>query len=88
MASGPIHADRFNLQQATITGTTDANGNLSLVGIPGGAKLVLFAWDGAHVFIPFYYQGAWYTRVQVTDAAGTAFTSQQVSCHVYFIPAY
>lgn len=87
MAQGTMKTELFNMKQTTITGTTDANGNLSLAGIPGATKLVLFVWDGAHVFIPFYYNGAWYARAQMTNAAGSAITNQQLSCYVYYLPA-
>lgn len=87
MASGTMHVDRFNLLQTTVTGTTDANGNLSLGVLPYGAKLIVFVWDNVHVFIPFRYNGSWYVRVQISDAAGTACPNDNISCSVYYIPS-
>lgn len=86
MAQGTMHVEQFNLLQTTITGTTDANGNLSLGVLPYGAKVIVFVWDNIHVFIPFRYSGSWYARVQKSDAAGTAYQNGNVSCSVYYIP--
>lgn len=62
------------------TGTTDANGNVEITGYTGTApRIVLFGWDGSHIFIPFYYASKWYFRVQLTNAAGQAFANQSVT---------
>lgn len=79
-----INKPSFVMKRVQITGTTDANGNLSLY-TEDSKALVLFAWNGTHVFIPFYYGNSWYARVQRTDASGTAMTNTAITCDIYYI---
>ena len=71
------------IKTETKTGTTDSNGNL-LLSSTVSKQCVLFVWDNTHVFIPFYYNGKWYARVQITDAAGTAVTNTNISASIYY----
>ena len=69
-----------------VSGTTDANGNLLLPVVATGERhAVIFAWDGTHVFIPFYYSGNWYCRVQYSNAVGDPYANQNVTCSYYYI---
>ena len=72
------------LKRTTVSGTTDANGNLRLTA-PDMAKIVLFVWDGNKIFIPFYYNGSWYARVQSTNAQGTAVTNTAITGEMFYI---
>ena len=69
-----------------ITVTTDANGNAQIQSIVGDPiKVLLFAWDGQHIFIPFYYNNTWYCRVQYTNAAGSILASTSVTFSIYYL---
>ena len=72
------------IRRTTVTGTTDSNGNLKLT-LPENATVIIFAYDSERVFIPFWYRGYWYVRVQSTNAAGTAMTSTSITCTVFYI---
>ena len=72
------------IQQASVSGTTDANANV-LVSISDTVKIILFAWDGSRVFIPFFYSGRWYCRVQESTANGTGCPNLSVTFNVYYI---
>lgn len=82
MAEGKIPQMTWPLKKETINGTTDTNGNIKA---SVTAKLVLFAWDSEHVFIPFFYGNYWYFRVQRTNANGDALVNTAVSFYVYYI---
>ena len=82
MATSNIKAE---IKQTSVSGTTDANGNLKLTHSGGPMRVVLFAWDGNKVFIPFYYNGGWYARVQQTNAAGSAVTNTAVTCNILYL---
>lgn len=69
-----------------ITVTTDANGNAQIRSVPGDPiRVLLFAWDGQHIFIPFYYGNTWYCLVQYTNAAGSILESASVTFSIYYL---
>lgn len=73
-------------KRENITVTTDANGNAQIQSVPGDPiKVLLFAWDGSHIFIPFYYNNTWYCRVQYTNAAGNILASTSVTFSIYYV---
>lgn len=74
------------IKQAAITGTTDANGNV-VVQTGLAVKVILFAWDDTHLFIPFRYRNAWYCRVQMSDATGSEYANMSVNFNILFIQA-
>ena len=84
MASGTMKQE-VRIKTESKTATTDANGNMLLDTYGVQKQCILFVWDNVHVFIPFYYSGKWYARVQVTDSAGTAVTNTSVSANIYYI---
>lgn len=56
---------------------------VSLSGV--NIKVILFAWDGLRIYIPFYYNGNWYCRVQATSANPTAVTNTNLTFQFYYI---
>lgn len=74
-----------SIKTLQVSGTTDSNGNLRLSQAGTPMKIVLFGWDGSRIFIPFYYNGAWYARVQLTNSAGSAVTNTAINCTIYYI---
>ena len=72
------------IKQVVVTGTTDANGNV-VVQTGLSIKLILFAWDDTHIFIPFRYRSAWYCRVQMSDNTGSAYVNQSINFNILFI---
>ena len=73
------------IRQGSITNTSDNNGNVmvSLSGV--NIKVILFAWDGLRIYIPFYYNGNWYCRVQTTAATPQAVTNTNLTFQFYYI---
>lgn len=78
-----ISLRNVNPKQGTQTGTSDANGNLKIT--TSGVKIILFAWNGQHVFIPFFYAGNWYVRCQRTDLNGSGIANTQFTVNYYYI---
>lgn len=76
--------DALSLKREAISGTTDANGNLSLAS-SNSKTVVLFVWNNLYVFIPFFFNNVWYARVQRADSSGTALTNTAVSCDVLYM---
>ena len=84
-SSGTISLRNLNPKQKTFTGTSDANGNLRIDTSGFSVKILLFAWNGQHVFIPFYYNSAWYVRCQRTDLNGSGIANSQFTINYYYI---
>lgn len=83
MASSVISEDSY-FKSATITATTDSNGNLPLSGVSEPMKMVLLVSDNNKIFIPFRYNNVWYARAQSTNSSGTAITNTSITATVYY----
>lgn len=73
------------IRQGSVTNTSDNNGNV-MVNLSGvNIKVILFAWDGLRIYIPFYYNGNWYCRVQTTAATSQAVINTNLTFQFYYI---
>lgn len=79
--------NHYNLVKAHQNGTTDGNGNLAITG-ETGVLIILFAWDGSHIFIPFFYSNNWYLKVCSTNSSLTNLVNAAISCDYYYVKAH
>lgn len=75
------------LKTLSFSGTTDSNGNLKVIYDDDAIdiKAILFAWNGQHVFTPFYYNHTWYLHVASSNLNSTGCASTSISCSIYYI---
>lgn len=76
-------ADHAVVKQDSVSGYTDANGNIQVTGVT--AKVLLFGWNGVYAFIPFFWNNGWYFRVIATDAAGAAIKNTYITVNFYYL---
>lgn len=69
----------------TLTGTTDANGNLSLGLSTSAASSVVSVVGSNYVYTPFVYSGNWYAKVVSSNSASTPIVSESVSVTIKYI---
>lgn len=72
------------VKKGDTTGTTDANGNLQLSNDETMSS-ILFAWDGTHICIPFFYNNNWYVHMAVTDSTMSAWANKSVTVNYHYI---
>lgn len=77
---------KFDILVENYTTTTDTNGNVAIEGYTN-MKILNFAWDSSHIFIPFFFNGKWFCRVQLTDATGTAIRNTSVTFNFFYTKA-
>lgn len=73
------------VQTKTLTGTTDANGNLSLGLSTSGASSVISVVGSNYVYTPFVYSGNWYAKVVSSNSSSTPIVSESVSVTIKYI---
>lgn len=72
-------------QTKTLTGTTDANGNLSLGLSTSAASSIVSVVGSNYVSTPFVYSGNWYAKVVSSNSSSTPIVSESVSVTIKYI---
>lgn len=69
----------------TMTGTTDANGNLSLGLSESAAKSIIGVTGSNYVYIPFVYAGNWYAKTVSSNSQATPVVNESVSVSIKYL---
>ena len=69
----------------TMTGTTDANGNLSLGLSESTAKSIIGITGSNYVYIPFVYAGNWYAKTVSSNSQSTPVINESVSVSIKYL---